>query len=280
MKAGALTDRFSASQTNEPSHRFYFFMNGSDNLFFRISGKNLAKLILETTCPVCFKIEAYLESQPPIMKKKIPFAMGFPGVFSEFDSHIKTSVKNHFEKNGSMPSWFPDLGQKVVGIIPPPGWQNFNALVKDHRLYLTGAIDAIFKLEDGSHVIADYKTAMITDTQDELFPLYGAQLHLYKYIAEFRNLYKPINSLVLIYCEPISSATLDIENYKDGFAERFYIDFRLVPKKIIIDNELAAKLFIKIREILDSKELKPLENCPNCQLRERLFLQERTLRNL
>lgn len=255
-------------------------MNGSNGLLFRISGKNIAKLNLETTCPVCFKIETYLESQSPIQKKKIPFSMGFPGVFSEFDSHIKTSVKNHFVKNGSMPAWFPDLGKKIVDIIPPPGWQNFNAINKEHGLYLTGAIDAIFKLEDGSHVIADYKTAMITDTQDMLFPLYSAQLHLYKYIAEFRNLYRPINSLVLIYCEPISSATLNIENYKDGFVERLFIDFRLVAKKITIDEQLTTKLFTKLRKILDSKKLMPLENCPNCQLRERLFLQEKSLKDL
>ncbi len=253
-------------------------MHSSDGQLFRISGKNIAKLSLESACPVCFKIETFLESQLPIMKKKIPFSMGFPGVFSEFDSHIKTSVKNHFEKNGAMPTWFPDLGKRVIEIIPPPGWQNFNAVNHEHKLYLTGAIDAIFKLEDGSHVIADYKTAMITNTQDTLFPLYSAQLHLYKYIAEFRNLYKPINSLVLIYCEPISSATIDIDNYKDGFVERLFIDFRLVAKQISIDDQLALKLFIKLRKIIDSNDLTPLENCPNCQLRERLFLQEKIIR--
>lgn len=255
-------------------------MNDSNGLLFRISGKNIAKLNLETTCPVCFKIEAYLESQPPIMKKKIPFSMGFPGVFSEFDSHIKNSVKDHFVKNGSVPAWFPNLGKKIIDIIPAPGWQNFNAINHEYKLYLTGAIDAIFKLEDGSHVIADYKTAMITDTQDMLFPLYSAQLHLYKYIAEFRNLYRPINSLVLIYCEPISSATLNIDNYKDGFIERLFIDFRLVVKQITIDDGLVKELFIKLRKILDTKGLAPLENCPNCQLRERLFLQEKLLKNL
>jgi ATP-dependent exoDNAse (exonuclease V) beta subunit len=43
--------------------------------------------------------------------------------------------------------------------------------------------DDVFELEDSTYHIVDYKTARLTETQDELFPKYEVQINAYAYIG-------------------------------------------------------------------------------------------------
>lgn len=249
---------------------------------FKISGKNLAELNMEGVCHSCFKLKITLESQFPIEKKKIPFQMPFPGVFSSFDAHTKNVVKTYSNKYGKVPIWFPDLGKKIVTVENPPGWQRFNAEFPDFNIFMTGAIDAVFKLEDGSFLIGDYKTASFTETQDMLLPLYTAQLHAYKTISEMKDFFKPVTRLALIYTEPLSySPGTEKENYTlEDFEKNFLINFRLVAKPIEVIPQLTESLLHKLRAILDNPNPIGLPTCSNCELRKRLFNHETQLKEI
>lgn len=241
-----------------------------------ISGKNLAELNLSTVCPSCFKVKAKLESQFPIDKKKIPFQLPFPGVFSSLDSHVKSVVKKYFDSKGTVPKWFPDLGKKIVGIEKPPSWQNFNHYFHEYDVKLTGSIDTILKFEDGSFALGDFKTATITNTQDMLEPLYQAQLHAYRSIAQGKKIFQPINMLVLIYTEPISY-NYESDNYYplSSFDDKFHLHFNVVKKNLNIDENLTFKLLEKYLEIMQDPNPPKVNTCPNCVLRERLINEEK-----
>lgn len=242
-----------------------------------ISGKNLAELNMPSVCPTCFKIKIKLESQPPIDKKKVPFQMPFPGVFSVLDSHVKSVIKKYFDIYKSVPSWFPNLGKKVIKIEPPPAWQEFNCYLPDYDIKLTGSIDTILKLEDGSFVIGDFKTATVTTTQDMLESLYKAQLHIYRKIAEVKNIFQPVKKLVLIYTEPISFNENGDYYSLNSFINNFHLHFRIKKKDLDIDENLVPNLLKKFIEIMRNPHPQKLDLCSNCILRERLKLEENNL---
>ena len=58
-------------------------------------------------------------------------------------------------------------------------------------------------MQDGSHLIVDYKTAKFTAHQDELFPMYEVQLNAYAVIGEQKGI-APVSGLALVYTEPVT----------------------------------------------------------------------------
>ena len=243
-----------------------------------ISGKNLAALNLSSVCTSCFKVKIKLESQIPVEKKKIPFQIPFPGVFTSLDSHVKSVVKKYFDSKGTVPKWFPNLGKKIVAIEKPPSWQNFNHYFNEYDIKLTGSIDTILRFEDNSFAFGDFKTATITNTQDMLEPLYKAQLHAYREIARANKTFQPVNKLVLIYTEPISYNYLGDHHYSlDSFDNNFHLHFNVQKKELDIEEDLVFNLIKKFIEIMKNPMPPKLDSCPNCVLRERLILEEKNL---
>jgi len=59
---------------------------------------------------------------------------------------------------------------------------------------LTGAPDGIFIKPNDCYVIADYKNAKFTGTQDSLLPMYCVQLDAYALIGEQRGI-RPFTDL-------------------------------------------------------------------------------------
>lgn len=240
----------------------------------RISGKTLAELNLPNTCPACFKIKVRLSQQGSLEGKSLPFQTPMPGVFSNLDSHVKQVVKHYFKAHGKMPSWFPDLGQKIIAIEETPGWQNFNVVYPQYGIKLTGALDTVFKLEDGSYLLADYKTARLTETHDNLLPLYHAQLQAYLDIAKRLSLFHPVSALALIYTEPIDFKVEDNYYQIADFEKNFHLHFRVVPRLLAVKESLTETLLQRALEIMGSDSGPNPENCINCQLRDRLFQEE------
>lgn len=244
----------------------------------KISGKNLAELALPNVCPACFRIRVHLDAQTSIENKKIPYQIPMPGIFSNLDSHIKHVVKHYFETHGIVPPWFPDIGAKIVSIESPPGWQKFNTLVPNHNIFLTGALDVVFKLNDGSYAFGDYKTARFSETHDSLMPLYRAQLHNYLEIAKRKGIFTPISKLFLIYAEPLDYKPDDGVYKLTDFEDVFKLHFRVIPKILEIDPTLTENLLKKARAIMDDPNPEGLVNCSNCLLRMRLYNEENSLR--
>jgi len=63
-------------------------------------------------------------------------------------------------------------------------WSRFFREDPETRVRLQGVPDDILRMADGATHIVDYKTARLTETQDELMPVYEVQLNGYAYIAE------------------------------------------------------------------------------------------------
>jgi hypothetical protein len=153
----------------------------------RISAKNLGALAMEDFCPRCFWLKLKLEN-------KLPFQI-FPGIFSSIDSYTKNIVNGWFDNHGCCPSWLTELGD-IKSYINPPHYSKFQFFDKTTNILLTGGPDAIFLKTDNSYIIADYKTARFTPTQDSLLPMYEIQLNSYALIGEQYGL-KPVTDLAL-----------------------------------------------------------------------------------
>jgi hypothetical protein len=160
-----------------------------------ISPRTLAGVALDSACPRCAWLALRCEG-------KLPFTMGLPGIFSSIDSFTKKSVRNHFDLYGRLPSWFPEVG-RVAALVPSRDlhWSRFFREDPETGIRLHGTPDDILRMADGATHIVDYKTARLTEAQDDLMPVYEIQLNGYAYIAEATG-YGPVAQLSLIYFEP------------------------------------------------------------------------------
>jgi hypothetical protein len=166
-----------------------------------ISPRTLAAVALDSACPRCAWLTLRCEG-------KFPFAMGLPGIFSSIDSFTKREVRNHFDLYQRLPDWFPDVG-KVAEMVPSRDlhWNRFFREDLETRIRLQGTPDDILRMADGGTHIVDYKTARLTEAQDDLMPVYEVQLNGYAYIADATG-YGPVAHLSLIYFEPQTETTL------------------------------------------------------------------------
>jgi hypothetical protein len=225
-------------------------------IMMTLSVRSLAELALRDSCPRCFWILQKLSGKPP-------FQIHMPGIFREIDSHAKQLVRSSLD-SGGLPAWFPELGE-IVEYLPQEAlrWQQFSCVDEGTEIQLRGEPDEVFRLADGSYHIVDYKTARITNTQDELFPMYQAQLNAYAFIAG-RKGYQPISRLSLLYLEPQVGVGSD--------SEELSLSFAAVRREVAIMPELIPGLLRQALDILNSSGL-PIghKDCENCQQLDRLF---------
>jgi hypothetical protein len=156
-----------------------------------VSGGNLGGLALPRFCGRCFWLGLH---------RDLPFQMGLPGVFSSIDAFTKNAVHAHFDREGRLPPWFPDVGA-VEGYESALSSKRFRSADPETGVILSGVPDDLFRMKDGSLHIVDYKTSRFTATQDALYPKYEVQLNSYAWIAERLGL-GPVSGLSLVYLEP------------------------------------------------------------------------------
>lgn len=211
-----------------------------------IGAKDLGGLTLPEFCPRCFWFERHFG----------PFPMRFPGIFSVLDSVSKKSVSRSFFQRKKLPDWLNIPNVKEVLPLEEVGkveaYRNRKYLVilhKESGWILKGAPDNIFRLQDGTIHIVDYKTARFTPKQDELYPLYEIQLNSYALLAHKL----PVSKLSLVYCEPNSELDNDID---------FNLKFspKIVP--VELNTKLIPGLLKKAKEIVDQETPPPAR--PNC----------------
>lgn len=207
----------------------------------RISAKTLGSLALPGFCERCFWIEMRFEG-------RLPFQI-FPGIFSTIDSYSKRLIQGWFDRHGGPPPWLSGIG-KIKRSVNPPHYSKFNALDDETSILLTGTADAIFELDGGSHAIVDYKTAKFTATQDELFPMYEAQLNAYAYIGE-RCGWGPVSKLALVYTEPVADDSA-VRDERHVTEDGFLLGFRANILPVAIKPRLVPELLQRARRVLDS----------------------------
>jgi hypothetical protein len=226
-----------------------------------ISAKTLAGLAMPDLCPRCFWIQMHVQN-------KLPYQI-FPGIFSSIDSYGKRLVHSWFDRHGSPPPWLAGLG-KIRGYRNPPHYSKFSVLDSDTSLVLRGSPDGILVRDDNSHLIVDYKTAKFTAQQDELFPMYEAQLNAYAHIGERAGL-SPVSGLALIYTEPVTdqrAAGKDANTTGQGFLMEF--SAHILP--VELKPKLVPKLLRRVREIQDlTHPPESSRGCIDCALLENLL---------
>jgi hypothetical protein len=120
-------------------------------------------------------------------------------------------------------------------------------------------------MQDGSHVIIDYKTAKFTTHHDELFPMYEVQLNAYAVIGEERG-FAPVSGLALVYTEPVTddaTAKKDANLTDSGFL----LEFSAHILQVDLALDTIPPLLAKVREIYDRKRPpQPREGCKDCAL--------------
>ena len=211
-------------------------------------------------CARCFWIQQ--------RSRDLPYQI-FPGIFSAIDSYGKKIVHGWFDRHGSPPAWLAPLGE-LRGYVPPPHFSKFQITDDETGIVLSGAPDGILVRADDTRVIVDYKTAKFTEFQDELFPMYEAQLNAYAHLGE-RLWTQPVSALALVYTEPVTddaTANDDANTSDGGFQMPFAARILPVERK----PDLVPELLRLARSILDLDAPPPVvSHCKNCRNLENLI---------
>ena len=221
----------------------------------RISAENLGAVAMPGFCPRCFWIQMHAEG--------LPYQI-FPGIFSSIDAYGKRLVHGWFDRHQSAPPWLAGLGD-IKGYRSPPHHTKFSIVDRETGIVLRGTPDGILVMRNDSHVIIDYKTAKFTAHQDELFPMYEAQLNAYAVIGEQCG-FSPVSALALVYTEPVTddAAAAKDGNLTDG---GFMMEFSTHILPVDLMPKTISKLLAKVREIYDRKRPpKSREGCKDCFL--------------
>ena len=206
-------------------------------------------------CPRCAWIRLHV--------KDLPF-QGFPGIFSSIDRYNKLIVHNHFDREQRPPVWLDSLGE-TGEYVNPPHWSAFKVEDPESGVTVRGEADGIFKLNDGSYAIVDYKTARYTNAQQGMFRAYRVQLNTYAYIAERLGL-SPVTRLALVYMEPSTDEEIARE---PGLVDSlgFVMGFRAKVVDVELRMErLVPPLLRKAKRIFDMEKPPPSgRKCRDCQ---------------
>lgn len=222
----------------------------------QISAKDLGDLALDGFCPRCFWLGRHLD---------LPYQGGFPGIFSSIDSYTKAVVNERIRQGAGIPPWLAELGD--VKAVTEPHYRKFRTVVEG--VTLTGSVDALFQMADGSYAVIDYKTARAPRRErfDELRPIYRVQLNGYALIAEALG-HSPVEKLALVYLEPPDPAnsaafhsTAKKYTLEDGFALPFTPHVEWVEK----DTDEVRRLAKRAGKIYEAPSPPAsLEGCENC----------------
>jgi hypothetical protein len=148
--------------------------------------------LLSRYCPRCSWINLHFQN-------RLPFQVPFPGIFNSVDKHTKNVIHAHFDRYGKLPDWFPPIGE-VEGYVPSRSLHQSKFSYEDPTtgIVLRGTPDDVFRIAGGSFHIVDHKTAKASEAQQELLPLYQAQLNVYADLGDRLKRF-PSVKLSLIY---------------------------------------------------------------------------------
>jgi CRISPR/Cas system-associated exonuclease Cas4 (RecB family) len=218
---------------------------------FKISAKTLGAVGLKDFCPRCFYLQYKVKTAPWSI---------FPGIFSSIDSYTKKCVHSLIDRGAHNNSYLAAMGD-IKQYHKPPHWSKFTKEYPQFDIILSGGMDDIFELTDGTFVIPDYKTAKYTENADALLPMYQIQLNAYKEIAE-AGFFPNVSALYLVYFEPQTDDTDAAFN-----SGQLYFDMEFKPKIVPVEinkPQLEAALDVASQILKSPTPPAGKEGCKDC----------------
>lgn len=220
-----------------------------------LNARNIGEIRLRDFCPRCF----WIKNRHPINRDN-PYYSPMASLFSTLDAYIKQVVDTALGMRSGYPIWLTEFlnSVKAVDMIKPR-----KIKVNIGGFELVGEPDALWRLEDGTILIADYKVARLTGAQESIFPLYEAQLNAYAYLMGKRG--ENVSSLALIYLQPQryrENPDFSVEICREKFTLHFDWTVKFVKKW---DEGELETLVLKAGEILSLSAPPPgRDNCSGC----------------
>ena len=225
-----------------------------------ISAKNLGSFAMGS-CQKCLWMKARL-------KFNSPWSI-FPGIFSTIDVYSKGISTIQMRQGATRPPWMSKCGS-VKEQLPCPHWSKFSFKDEVSGVTLRGSPDEMFRLEDGTIAIIDYKTSKFTDYQDSLLPMYQTQLGAYKWLAKQTGLGET-SVTALVYFEPDPAGALPERIVESGFQMQFNAHF--APLQTDVNQVLA--LLKKAKDLVESpKPPASKAKCKDCEMIEKIVTIE------
>jgi len=225
-----------------------------------IPARVLGQIKMPDFCERCYWVQLHYG------KAEFPFHIPMPGIFGSLDAYGKNLIHTYFDAHGTLPPWFPSVGQPQ-GYLSGSDLHHSKFYLDDPatNIHLTGTPDDVFRLADGSYHVVDYKTTKITKTQDKLLPLYEVQLNVYAYIARLRG-YTPMSAISLIYMEPQTAVSPANVGALMTNAD-YRMDFKAARKPVTVQGDVfVLDLLKEARRIYDLASPPPCPGgCENCQ---------------
>jgi len=219
-----------------------------------LSPKQLGTLADPGFCRRCFWIGAKL-------KHKYPYAV-FPGIFSVFDKYQKELTAFSFAQ-GKTPPWLAEFGA-VKEVMPAMHWSKFS-MPLDSGIVFRGVPDTMLRMEDGSIVILDDKTAKPKEEDNQLERLYDAQLNGYAKIAQAIGL-GTVSALGIVYNVPVEIGP-DMAASAALQGDQYVVKFKPQVRKVAIDTKWLDGLLDTACSLMLSETCPAgKEKCANCAL--------------
>ena len=197
-------------------------------------------------CPLCF----YREHVEGIKRPRGPF----PGLPSAVD-HLVQNKTAKFAGKGK-PSWL--LPWMKEGVIKA-GSKRFEA--HGEHWQLTGVVDDLILMNDGSVIITDYKTARAAHSLENSRKYYGLQMDCYALLLK-ANGFLVAKKAYLVYTTP------DYIENRVALINTFGIGFKVTPVALGVDAQRAKDAIRKGIEICMQKEAPPASpDCEFCRYR-------------
>ena len=227
---------------------------------YTISATVLGELAMSSLCRRCF----WIKTKSP----RLPY-QSFPGIFSTIDRYVKRMTHTHFEREGTLPGWYPPVGD-VVGLEQVPHYSKFIATDPKSGVILRGEPDDVLRLRGNDYHIVDYKTARLSTSAQGMYPRYEAQLNAYAYIAA-RNDLLPVTGLSLIYLDPETDVE-DYPNLLDRSREEFLLGFTPRLQEVELKPEGYVENLLAAAAELHALDVPPAgkPGCRDCQALEEL----------
>ncbi len=219
-----------------------------------ISATKLAKLALDDVCERCWWLEQQI---------KLPY-QSFPGVFSTLDKASKLCLEHWVMTRGLTPPWMSQFSTFKT-LIKPPHFTKFG--FTHGGLHVRGVADAIVLLEDDTLLIPDFKTAIFTEAQERMVPVYAAQLNCYAMAAENQAI-GDVSQIAIVYCQPQAAGEeMDIDRVS-GFG----VHFQALAMPVHRNDERIKQMCDRAAGILSQdKPPTPYLQCEECPRVEHMY---------